>query len=113
MPSKFIEVVFDDGIYHIPAEVIAVDRASYYAKSDTESGYIYGDDQEEYKKVYDVEYNITLNDDYELMDWLRNNMNWKQLEPYASKVSERGNSPSHKTQWRDEVTEGRIKIVER
>jgi len=79
MEVKHLFVEMADGIYSIPASVIAKDRAEYYAQLDSETG---GD----YDVVYNEEYHNTIEDDYELVDWASNNMDWDDVVDEATKV---------------------------
>lgn len=63
--------------FEIPARIIAEHRANYYASLD---GY-----EKESNEWYN-EINFALNDEYEIIDWTANNMDWKDLEPFAVKV---------------------------
>jgi len=78
MEEKVLTVKFNKGItYEIPARVIAEDRARYYADID---GY------EEESQEFLNEVNYALDDQYTLFDWIENNMNWNDIEPYAEEV---------------------------
>lgn len=69
--EKRLVVTFSDGSrWRVPASMIAASRASYYAKLETDR------DGEDYGEIYDAEYDYTLKDDTELLDWAHNNMNW-------------------------------------
>jgi hypothetical protein len=66
-------IIFDakDGSrWAVAGEVIAHNRAKYYAEDDPDT-------------TYEAEFEHTLTDRYELTDWLGNNMNWDDVEPYA------------------------------
>jgi len=69
--SKVIEIKQRGYVWHVPIEVIANDRAKWYAKDD-----------EEYKE----EYEFTLKDTYAASDWFFNNMNWEDVEDKATLV---------------------------
>lgn len=60
----------DGSKWAVAAEVVAHNRASYYAEEDTDT-------------TYEAEFDYTLNDKFELTDWLGNNMNAEDVEPYA------------------------------
>jgi hypothetical protein len=81
MEEKKIIIKFHKGItYEIPAVIIAESRANYYAC--IVDGY--DSDSQEYLD----EVNHALNDEFELFDWIENNMNWNDLKPYAIKIKE-------------------------
>lgn len=63
------------GQFAIPAALVARDRANYYEKQ--EPG------------CYQQEFDDTFGDDFELVDWLTNNMDWADVEDSAEKVSDR------------------------
>lgn len=71
MSEKILVVTFSDGTrWQIPALFIARHRAAYYAKLETE---LNGAD---YQEIFDGEVEFALEDEYELEDWAKNNMNW-------------------------------------
>jgi arginine deiminase len=78
MDEKKIIIKFHKGVtYEVPAFIIAEDRANYYANIDG-----YERDSQEYLD----EINFALNGEYELFDWIQNNMNWDDLKLYAVRV---------------------------
>jgi len=78
MEEKFLIVKFHKGVtYKIPAAFIAADRAKYYMGVDG-----YDEDSQEYLD----EFNRALDDEFELFDWVQNNMNWEELKQTAIRV---------------------------
>ena len=78
MEEKFLIVKFHKGItYKIPATVIAANRAKYFAEVDE------GDSQE-----YLDEIRYVLDNEFELFDWVQNDMNWSDLKDYAIRVED-------------------------
>ncbi|HPI81815.1 MAG TPA: hypothetical protein PK122_01080 [Candidatus Paceibacterota bacterium] len=78
--KKSIKIQFPNGdIFFVPSQVIAENRANYYSSVD---GYEIGSNE----WLEEVDY--ALNSEYEIEDWLRNNMNWSDLEPYATREEE-------------------------
>jgi hypothetical protein len=78
--EKCIKIQFPNGdIFYVPSTVIAENRANYYSSVD---GYEIGSNE------WQEEVNYALNTEYEIEDWLRNNMNWNDLEPYAKEEEE-------------------------
>ncbi|KKN60230.1 hypothetical protein LCGC14_0534290 [marine sediment metagenome] len=70
--TKYLRVTMPDGsTWHVPADLIANDRAHYYATK--ENG----------QETYDEEYKFTLEDNTELIDWAINNMNWADVKEFA------------------------------
>jgi hypothetical protein len=62
--KKRVRITLADGrIFSVSGHDIAHDRATYYAKLDKNT-------------TYEAEYEFTASDDYELKDWLFNNMDW-------------------------------------
>lgn len=103
---KYLEILFTDGVYRVPAHIIARDRATYYAEYDT--GATTGADFDE---VYQDEFTYSMSGDDELMDWVRNNMNWEDLEADAFLVKNPPVTP-HKIQWSKLSSNGEsLKIV--
>lgn len=90
--SKFIIIEFSDGEYKIPADIVAKNRAEYYAKLDSENG------DGEYDAIYKEEYEIVMKDDYELIDWAENNMNWSDVSDHAQQISVADNI-DHDYEW--------------
>lgn len=60
----------DGTVWALPIEYVARDRATYYAKLDSD-----GDDKI-YKEIFDEELKFLIENDYELLDWIENNMDW-------------------------------------
>lgn len=95
MSEKYIKVKMPDGFYFVPAKLVAEDRAKYYAANDN----VASKGKPEYKKNFDKtfkeEYDYTLGDDDEILDWAANNMDWKEVkhaalkEPTKEEISER------------------------
>ena len=76
--QKYIQIKFGNGErYIVPASVIAKSRADYYA--------INVDGYEENSSEWKSEYDYSLGDDGELMDWIQNNMDWVDLKEHAIK----------------------------
>jgi hypothetical protein len=83
--NKYLRVTMPDGSqWDVSVSEIARDRASYYAEQDT--GAKAGD---KFAKVFMKEYNYTMKNDDELMDWATNNMNWSDVSAFAQKVEPR------------------------
>lgn len=75
--SRSLRVTMPDGSrWDVPAQVIAENRARYYAEVDPTT-------------TYEEELEFTLSDDYELKDWAAGNMNWSDVVAHARKVSDR------------------------
>ncbi|MGH2574715.1 MAG: hypothetical protein ACRDFC_03335 [Ignavibacteria bacterium] len=74
------------GTFDIPVEIIAKERANYYAEHDSKDIKDSEERKAEWNKVFNEEYKITLSDDYEIVDWAFNNMNWSDVFNKAIKV---------------------------
>ena len=73
---KYLVMTMPNGEkWRVPAEMIAKNRAKYYGGK-------------EGSERYKDEYNIILEDDFELMDWASNNMDWDEVKAFAKKVKE-------------------------
>ena len=78
--KKIIRIEMPDGsLWDVPAEIVAHNRAKYYADKDT--GETCG---EKHTKAYLHELEYTLRDDDELTDWAANNMNWEDVQASAT-----------------------------
>jgi hypothetical protein len=80
--ATWVYVTFSDGItYRFRAEIVARSRAHYFAEADSARG------DGTYTEVFNEEFYYTLGDELELNDWMRNNMDWEDIEPFAEFVS--------------------------
>lgn len=68
--TKYIRVKYNGYAWNFPAYLIAKDRSQYYVRNDKET-------------TYAAEYEFIMNDDYELIDWFQNNMNWEDVSKFA------------------------------
>lgn len=76
MADKYLRVTMPDlSKWDIPAQIIADNRAKYYAEIDPET-------------TYQEEFDFIMSDKYELCDWAANNMNWDNVKECAVKVKE-------------------------
>lgn len=69
----------DGSEWDVPADLVAHNRAAYYANKDT--GETSG---EKHTALYKKEMEYTLRDHYELKDWAANNMNWEDVQSSAT-----------------------------
>jgi hypothetical protein len=76
---KYIEMNTPKGIYRVPLKIIAIDRTKYYAEND---GF------EKDSKEWNEEIDFIMNDDFEGIDWLCNNMDLKDIKPFMELVKE-------------------------
>lgn len=69
-----IHVTMPDGsVWAVDGHISAHARATYYANVDSDT-------------TYQEEYDFTIGDDYELVDWAVGNMNWDDFEKTARLV---------------------------
>lgn len=82
--KKFILLTFeqDQSQWKIPARIVAHERAKHLAEHDVECG-----DSFDFETSYKNEFDYTMSSDYELQDWLQNNMDWKDVKDFAVLVS--------------------------
>jgi len=80
--KEWLFVKFSDGrTYKILAKIIAEHRANYYANLEPHQGLA--------KEIFDDEVDFALADEYELVDWATNNMNWPDVKEFAELVREK------------------------
>jgi len=88
-------VTFDDGTtWAIPAKIIAAERAKYFAERDVAVG-----DADNFHDAYLKEYEYSLGDDGELLDYCANSMNWEDVKDHAVKVSDPEPSRDYEKEW--------------
>lgn len=77
-------VVFDtpSGQYIVPLYQIAKRRATYYLEEVPDVNT---------EEDFEDEIDFIMNDDYEGIDWLFNNMNWEDIENISSKINDKVN----------------------
>lgn len=80
MPTKYLRVTMPDGSkWDVEAKVIADNRAQYYADQEDP------EDPAAQHKVYTEEFGFALNDDSELEDWAKGNMDWAGVQHTATR----------------------------
>ncbi len=85
----------DGSIWEIPAEVIAESRASYYSDADEETD-------------FHEEFEFTINDKSELIDWACNNMDWDDVVDRAICIQ-----PPKVSNYRKDWMNGNMEVVKR
>ena len=70
---KTLSIIFPNGKFKIPVEIIAEDRTTYYSKVDGFS---------KNSQAWKDEYDFCYNSEYELKDWVLNNMELNDLKQY-------------------------------
>lgn len=99
MKTKFLRVTMPDGSkWDVPASEIAGHRASYYTNREP------NDD------TFNREYDFVIGNNYELMDWAANNMNWSDVQSVAVRVTE---SPVKPVDYQEGWVNGPSEIVEK
>lgn len=85
-------VTFSNGEqFKIPQDVIAKDRADYYAMKE-------GHDRETYNRVYKEEIEFAKNNTEVLRDWASNSMDWEDVKHKAVKL-ESDNTSNKSEEW--------------
>lgn len=75
---KYLVVEMSDKTqWAIPARLIAINRAQYYATLDAQRG------DGEYEDVFAKEIEYAMSEAYEITDWAANNMNWVEVCSHA------------------------------
>lgn len=81
--EKFIRLTFSDGtMWDIPAAFIAKQWAAHYTQVDLGEEPT-GPELSNYVRHRDTLFNEVLEDEFELLDWLSNNMNWDDVAGVA------------------------------
>ena len=79
---KVLEIKHEDGtIWHVPAKVVAFERADHYVGAESTGGEVYDTYVQE-------EMEAALENERELRDWAANNMLWPELKEHAEKVDQ-------------------------
>ena len=83
---KYIRVKMNDGtIWDVPATLVATDRADYY--DEKEPG------------CWQEEYDFTMEEEDELLDWALNNMNWGDVVEHAKMVGRNEEASDYQKGW--------------
>jgi|ETNvirnome_6_100_1030635.scaffolds.fasta_scaffold04245_5 hypothetical protein len=91
---KYLEVISEQfGVYRIPAYIIANNRAMYYAEYDSTRL------NKSYNESYKIEHKYTMESDDELLDWVKNNMDWSDLEGDAVFIGETRDVVTMDEEW--------------
>lgn len=77
--TKVISIVTPKGEIGIPLTYVAENRANYYSDVD---------DYDYKSKEWFQEFNLTMEDDYEGIDWFVNNMDLDEVLPIAIMIDE-------------------------
>ncbi len=95
---KYIKIKFSNGDrFSIPSGVVANSRAKYYA--DHDEGELTDDNKDAWNEVFYDEAKLTLEDDSELLDWLWNNMDWKDVKDRAEKLQDEETKYDYAKHW--------------
>lgn len=79
--------------YSFPAMVVAMSRARYYADNDPDTD-------------YNSEYEYTMKNPSEILDWAQNNMNPEDIDPVNRKLEVQGEPPTFEDCWSADEDEG-------
>lgn len=87
--KKDIIITFPSGYkYKVPIFPVAETIARYYTERAVE------DSDRSYDEIFEDELQRALKDDYVVQDWVKNNMNWEDIEDEAELVEEDPFDPS-------------------
>lgn len=100
--AEYIEIKFSDAIYRIDAEVVATNRAAYYASKE-------GDTTSQ-NETFQHEFNYSLSAKEELTDWLFNNMNWEDVSAGAVLVRQTHNTPDYSSEFSSGEAEATVRF---
>lgn len=73
---KYLTITENGYVYAVPAEVIAKDRANWYKDEEDNS--------------FEEEFKYTMENNFEISEWFSNNMNWEDVEQYATLIETPG-----------------------
>ena len=76
--KKVLEINKGGYTFQVDLEVVAKDRADYYGKNDPEP---------DYDTTYKSEYEFTMTDNDEAIDWYCNNMNWSEIPDENKRIT--------------------------
>lgn len=92
--KTFVNVTFPTGhIFELPTVVVAADRINYYSMQDPDRT----------KEQHTSETMNLFQNEFEVVDWMKNNMNWSDVEKSARLVG--FNAPDFGAAWDDAVLE--------
>lgn len=90
MSKSKVLIEFSDGaVFSIPVKAVALNRSEYYAKKQGLS----------VDEVMEKDTIPLFECEYEIEDWLENNMNWSDIKPHLTKEKEPG--MNYKDEWPD------------
>ena len=98
MEKLYVVTMSDGSKWGVPAEIIAKNKAEYYAKNDRGTSY-----EEEYGAMmqwFDE-------NDYEFADWAKNNMDWDYVKDFAVRLPGEDND----VDWQDGWVNGEYEYV--
>jgi hypothetical protein len=96
----YIYITFSNGDrFRLPKRAVAEPRAEYYASVDHDDP-----NSNEWQQTFNREVKFALKEDYELKDWLKNNMNWSDIEDEAEKVD------SKDVDYADEFLDAEVEV---
>lgn len=84
--TKKIVISFSDDDYEMSVNPIALERAQYYADVDVPDRNT-KEQEAEWQQVFMDEYNYTMSNDFEIIDWVRNNTHYDDIKPYLKKLN--------------------------
>jgi hypothetical protein len=82
--KKVLEIQKGGYTFQVDLAAVAHNRADYYGKHDPEP---------DYDTTYKSEYEFTMTDTFEAIDWFYNNMNWSDIPAENKRLSETPKTP--------------------
>jgi len=90
---KYMRVILGSRIFDIPLAFIAVNRARYYANIDNPG---LKENTWNWKKTYEYEYGLVMNDPDVGIGWASGNMDWADVEDEAIEIQATPMEDPHK-----------------
>ncbi len=98
LEGLFISKTFSDGkTYHIPAWVVAVERAIYYAELDSGRG------DGTFDEVFENELAIARDDPDYFLDYVSNSTNWEDVSDHAVLFGTEEGKPNYASEWGNDI----------
>lgn len=82
--KRVLEIKKGGYTFQVDVSAVAHNRADYYGKKDPEP---------DYDTTYKSEYEHTMTDGYDAIDWFENNMNWEDVPEENRRISDSPKPP--------------------
>lgn len=90
MKKRLIVTMPDGSRWGVPVDIIARDRAKHYAKE-------FDGDVE--RSLAEDTVPLFESDDFEIIDWAANNMNWSDVKDHAGRMAHSTPEPDYQEGW--------------